>query len=74
MSNKYAKVFEMGLIGGADLNLDEVGTLLENISLDYYDTSDTDLGRKNVLSKQYGELATHYNKILGSEVITVTLP
>lgn len=68
--NEEVTKFEVGLIGGADLNLQEVGVLLENICLEYYSTPNIDLGKKNTLSKQYTDLAIHYNKILGDNIIT----
>lgn len=59
-----------GLIEGVDLNLYEVGTLLENISLDYHTTPIGNTVEKERLFKLYNQMAKHYNKVIGGHVIT----
>lgn len=70
-TNKQKKfdILDFSLLGGADLNLQEVGVLLENTSLEYHEVDPKNTIERNRLAKLYIDLAKHYNKVIGSQVI-----
>lgn len=68
-----AKVEEVGLVGGADLNLYEVGTMIENITIDYYTTDFRDIPQKAKLRKLYQDLAAHFNRMMGLPILSMSI-
>lgn len=62
---------EFALLGAVDLNLPELGELIINTSLDYHNSLDPK--EKDRLSILYADLARHYNKLLGRQIITESI-